>query len=531
MPTLHIGKTSSPVNYLTKDFIGTDFPVTLKYPTSVFNPTVLLQMTINQEKFDWNYAMLEFDDADKTTKYYFVTDIIPVSNTLVEIHLKEDVLETYANDILNNEPMVIERSSSGKAMDRFIYDPIIPKEYIKKNKFFKVPSLDHHSPVVSNSGVTKFLDGFESDSDGVNYVVVVTATGDPLALNAGIGQMPTRNNLLHGLITSSDTPSVYIYCCAFQTMQALVEWVGKNPTDSQSLVAMYHYPYAVPHESTALSTIRFNKKDVSTGSEAEKSTYYAVDFNTLLLGDFDWYIGTYEYEQPDSWEYGDVAYTMYLPYVGNISVPPEMVDYGDEIQIVYIPYYASNECLVAVCDVTKNMMIYSTVVSIATEIPMTQSNAQTIRDTWTKLGIQTSVALVADTIKLMFGGNLSKLSAVKSIASNTSGLVTTALTTHEQTSVNVASANAGNNLLNYPYLIVTYPEYTIDWNADRFITQYGVPAMKVVASLSQVQLDSNEVFVKCNCSYLTSINATETEQREIIRLLNEGIVLPPKTSS
>lgn len=69
------------------------FNITIKDSNSIINPVILLQTDSTP---NFNYARIE-----DWARYYFVDDIISVRNGVWEIYLREDVLETYADGILN----------------------------------------------------------------------------------------------------------------------------------------------------------------------------------------------------------------------------------------------------------------------------------------------------------------------------------------------------------------------------------------------------------------------------------------------
>lgn len=483
------------------------------------NPIVIIH-DVSDFRLDWNYARLAYEDTSSSVRYYYITDIVSVRNGFWEVHLKEDVLATFYTDIMSCQYFV-ERTSRQAQYDTNIYDPLVPKEYIPKTTRMAV---SQHSPQPAENGVTLMTSGFTSDTDGINYVIVVARTGDPLALDNGIGQMPDRSSsLLRNYVTSEDNPSVYVYCCAYETMINFVSYVSTHSSVASSVVSLCRYPYAIPHND-AVSTIRLGGSDISTGSESAKSTYYPVNFDTLVMRDIDWSFIKYE----DSWERGDETYTMYLPYVGNIEIDPSSVAEGNEIQVIYIPYYASNTCLVAVLNISKSLYLYLGTATISIQIPLTQTNDQAIRDEWTQIGIRSAVSLVGDGLKLAYGGGLAKVSAVGSIASNASSIITTALTTHHQSEVNMPVSQNGYNLQQQALLYVTRTTYKETASTDAFVNQFGVPCMKHIY-FNILQDTDNDVFAKCNMTFLP-IKANATEYQEILSLVNQGIIIPSANS-
>ena len=73
---------------------------TLKNNTSITNPTILLQLSDYDNIRQTNYCFIpDFN------RYYYIDDI-RIANTLVEVSMTCDVLETYKEDILNSTQLV-----------------------------------------------------------------------------------------------------------------------------------------------------------------------------------------------------------------------------------------------------------------------------------------------------------------------------------------------------------------------------------------------------------------------------------------
>ena len=73
---------------------------TLKNNTSITNPTILLQLADYDKVRQTNYCFIP--DFNR----YFYIDDIRILNTIVEVSMTCDVLETYKEDILNSTQLV-----------------------------------------------------------------------------------------------------------------------------------------------------------------------------------------------------------------------------------------------------------------------------------------------------------------------------------------------------------------------------------------------------------------------------------------
>lgn len=106
--TIKLYNNTSEVNKINKILTNeTSLTGVLKEGCSIENPIITFDMTGYQSTYmGKNYAYIsEFG------RYYFITDINPLYNNLVEISMRVDVLKSFASTILTTQ-MLIERSES-----------------------------------------------------------------------------------------------------------------------------------------------------------------------------------------------------------------------------------------------------------------------------------------------------------------------------------------------------------------------------------------------------------------------------------
>ena len=89
------------INSLKVPTGGTTINATLKAPTSEMTPTFLL----SGFNLSWNY--IKWGDT-----YYYVHDIVIVSNTQAEYHCEKDVLATFRSDILSSSQFVTRNANT-----------------------------------------------------------------------------------------------------------------------------------------------------------------------------------------------------------------------------------------------------------------------------------------------------------------------------------------------------------------------------------------------------------------------------------
>lgn len=119
-----LGYTDSPHNAINKTFTEWhSLTGELKGSSSIITPIILIRqttdMTIGNETHPLSKCNYMF--INNFNRYYYITDIVSVRNSAVEIHGRVDVLKTYADDIYANTGYVL-RSASRSNVTRYLDD-------------------------------------------------------------------------------------------------------------------------------------------------------------------------------------------------------------------------------------------------------------------------------------------------------------------------------------------------------------------------------------------------------------------------
>lgn len=102
---LQLSNTTDKPNVINKVLTGTkEVNIMLKKQDDVKNPTLIL----SRSTYDNNYNYAYIPDLKR---YYFINDVINVNFDTVKIVLQEDVLQTYKDDILNSNAIIVATSS------------------------------------------------------------------------------------------------------------------------------------------------------------------------------------------------------------------------------------------------------------------------------------------------------------------------------------------------------------------------------------------------------------------------------------
>lgn len=123
-------KNSSPKNQITK-LVSASKPnvdCDLKGECSILTPVLIVQ---DLGITTCNYAQI----PDFGNRYYFVTDIITLNESTLEVHLSVDVLMTYKTDILASRAIIARNQNM---YNRYIPDPkytVLSYERIQTKQF------------------------------------------------------------------------------------------------------------------------------------------------------------------------------------------------------------------------------------------------------------------------------------------------------------------------------------------------------------------------------------------------------------
>ena len=102
---LKLFQNKSSENTINKDLtLITTKNINLKQSTNLYQTFLVFKNDNTTDYSKINYAKM-------LNKYYFVSHETLQNNSLIRLHLKEDVLETYKNDILKSSADIIEKST------------------------------------------------------------------------------------------------------------------------------------------------------------------------------------------------------------------------------------------------------------------------------------------------------------------------------------------------------------------------------------------------------------------------------------
>lgn len=125
--------------------LGNDCNGTLRDASSIIDPVITI------DKFTgFNIAQANYAYIDEFDRYYYINDIVAITNDLYELHMHVDVLKSFASGIRSNTAVI------GRQQQKANYDLLLG------DGTFKVKANPHFN-------ISKFPSGFS----GHHYVLLV----------------------------------------------------------------------------------------------------------------------------------------------------------------------------------------------------------------------------------------------------------------------------------------------------------------------------------------------------------------------
>lgn len=151
---------SKKINSTKQPTGGSDKSVVLKENTSLMNPVFIL----DEINFEYNYCKWN-------NRYYYINDVVVISNSHAEYHCSVDVLASYKSDIGSSSQYILRSSSS---FDRRIIDTLYPVKQQKTLKEINLTTL--HANFTTGFYVVGIVDSSSNNSGAITYYSMTAST-------------------------------------------------------------------------------------------------------------------------------------------------------------------------------------------------------------------------------------------------------------------------------------------------------------------------------------------------------------------
>lgn len=537
---LYLYKINAPHNYVNK--FAKDYQLIgildgyLKQPTSILHPSILIDPTGDANRLvadDNNDDIVDDNNNDITfisndvslyysnyvyipefKRYYYINDIIVVTNALIQINTDVDVLMSFKDDILNLDAFI--------GRNEYNYDDTLVDDKLNYYNYYNVTEYDNvgandASVNVKFDAAPTYLD----DPYRYLFCYMLVGSDDNYSISGiqeAYGPLPSVKPKSY----VSDT--VYPVITDLKGITRIINYAQKDDTIRSYIYTCMAYPFAIPTEALNAVEMTF-----SFGSPEKTITIdhgkVIIDPKYLILSTFD------VLDYIDSDYISSISkYELYVPFGGYIQLNYSQI-VGKKLSIAYsIINYVTGEGSWYILNMTDNIVIANGPCMLGVKMPLSTSNAMEVSDN--EQNIMSSLALktIATTVSTVIGviggaasGN--PIVAYGSLVAGTAALATQGGTALAQLNTNYDRAQVDNIASNGGLYNALTPKFRIsrpvpksdDSNYAKF---YGKPTKETY------KLSTLRGFTVVDEIQLTNItNAFDVELNDIKALLMNGIIL------
>lgn len=427
-------------------------------------------------------------------RYYFVQNKVAINDGLYEFHCHEDVLTTYASQILASTALVSRRQTNARP---FLADPMRPLSNRPQYSvvFDDAAGHDYFDPTNNNSNTKYSFVGIMATPPGIGASASYVQPADGSLVYPGTAYTPYNMQSIAYAFTYDDAVNFFqkFYVEDFSSfMNAL--W----GITSDGVIDFISYPFDLTTVSPSVISATAQTVNIMGKTLTMTAPHLVINpVATFAFSNFSRACPSYLDYEPYT------RATLYLPYVGMTDIPMQFLRGG--ISVYYLVDLMSGDAQVVIGN-GNGAYVKTMTAHIGVHIPVTKTN--NVEQARNALLTSTSDAMQAMTAKTPAGGLSILGDALVKIGLNTS------------TMTGSVPANELARFLRYrPYMLVETVE---DLSATDYGQYVGYPFNETV-TLSSL---SGE-FAKIDRIYKENMftSVLFDEWAEIERLLKDGVFL------
>lgn len=493
---------------------------TLRESSSIINPSITIEEP-TAALVGYNYCYIA-----AWNRYYFITDIVAVSNFLWEVSMRVDVLNTFKTEIKQQKGLIA-RSSLG-------------------NKYLVDDKATFKAEYTLNDMVGGFIEIYPTNEDDCNVVLRVanlTTSGS----NAQYDYFKPRFFSFDGqnsAVSEFDMTNISTFICRAKDIEALFDDMRGDSANAAYIVSCISFPFKF---------CGYNDEKVEG---ATKEGIIIGGYNTGILG---WRLSaksinnlfTIKYNRIQNFHLTDAEIPfypyqyldMYLPYYGVYRFNPNTFlafgDAVDHLSIIYVLDPTSTTGLICITagkfepygSQNPQDFVYYILDTLNVEIGYNIDFMITNRDAIERQRSADNISLVASAIGSLASVGVGAASAIidpRGLAASVFGLSNLAGAIGKYSANRALEAEipvtkqAGNSLVMGQYtpqcsIRIFRKEYLTNRD-EEYISQFGLPdyAVRDFSTLTN--------YVEVGEVHLENIpNALDEELNEIERLLKSGV--------
>ena len=454
--------------------------VSLKQGTSVDTPTLIISMSTTGQVYAlWTANYLKMRD-----EYYWITDIIQLTNNHVEIQCKKDVLATYRDNILNTTAFVKYSSSKGR-LD--LIDPRNVKT-INQNYVFE-DTYERDIFKVDTSGGTFIFEAFGNNA--VSEIGPAVTILNPQNYSNVMSQLYGTDDFLR---------EVSQYLAGPQNVIVKVLWY---PFATSYLNDKISVGEELPLSVGTIQVTNENYKHIMRIDRKQMAEVQVIDLSNVIKDN-------YKFDE------SNCSISCYLPFYGMIDLPTNIIIKTGKmfkIRMTLDIYTGTLLYEILVNNLTAERLIATYKTSFGFEVPIAYSQKNTTQ----MIG---SSAIAAGSL---IAATAFAPAATAGLAIGASAIMGTGNLVNSVASLKANNGTVGslNSTVDLAYaneikIYVSQTELAEDIEAKRNV--YGLPYAETV------ELSTLTGYVQCEHASVAA-PAMESEIQEINNFLNGGVYL------
>lgn len=266
---------------------------TLRSECSLTNPSIEIAATF----INANYAYIQ-----EFNRYYFIENVTSIRNGLWRVDMKVDVLESYSNEILTQQALVV-RSADDRYFNEYLVDKVV--------SFYSDPQIifKNYSRVVNFDKSVLFI--ITSRDKGISFlggsgVTGTTRTGSSLSSTF----LPWANKNITCYAIDNDDAARTIMSTIYRDYENYGSFI----------LGMFLYPFAIDgFKQRTVQTFELADKSINLNNDIYICESAPSVFFDINLGD----IFPQELLNRPRWQMFEpyAKFELFLPFVGLVNIP------------------------------------------------------------------------------------------------------------------------------------------------------------------------------------------------------------------
>lgn len=502
---------------------------TLKAPSSVVNPTIIVELPLsgasslvdvdNIEVVDddnipvvdglqdsllrFNYAYIQ-----ELRRYYFVNDVTLITAKLYQMNLTCDLLMTYKGEFL---PLTAYIERNEFEYDPLFVDGIAPYESTREISL----------RAMEKGNLVNF--SFDTDLDKYTSRNIAVHTITKLTDRQSYDDIPSLQGLpqINPLSYSLGAQAGWSYRLTYGQFNFLSNVIHQHEEYASFYCGAVAFPFDIAKPSTGSSV--WEDAHLYIENTYINELGYVKCYGYGLLSGY-WVLADETFDDISSYEetnpYQSIEF--YLPYYGFTEIDPKSIA-GKRILIIYTCSMLDGNGQVMIYDATDEAPLFTASVKLGVQLGITTENIQELERLKTTLFIKTSLSVLSGMGGMIggaYGGDAkTMMKGAGDVIDAAAGVATTYINMVPRASVALPSSDMGLMNLQEVQIRITRMKRAIA-DESNYAHCFGKPLQKSRA------LNSLHGFTRIGKIHLDGVTAFSSEAQSLSALLESGVILP-----